>query len=210
MICSIDNLAALNKALDSGLYQTIYECFSVAPYHEKITREKLSPSLIKYIHKGVLLVACKGEIIIGHVAATPLQETHNNGELSLIGSKVLYHEQEIRLDDSFWVQETKYRIKDFQYIADVGVAYSYRQQGIGTQLCHHLFDHFSSSQPYVVRTVKESDYLYILKFYQKLGFKRLPVVQTLQYKGNQSEIQSSERLICVKLPQNNISESAND
>lgn len=201
MICSIDNLAALNNALDSGLYQTIYECFSVAPYHEKITKEKILLSLKKYIHKGIFFVAREGENNIGYVAAMPLQETHDNGELSLIYRHALYHKEPICLDDTFFVQETKYHIKDFQYIADLGVAYSYRKQGIGTQLCHQLFSHFSSSQPYVVRTVKEPDYLYILKFYQKLGFKRLPVVQTLQYKGNQSEIQSSDRLICVKLPQ---------
>ena len=50
-IKQIQSVDTINEALDSGFYQTIDDCFSVPPFSEIITREKVNYYFYKYVNQ---------------------------------------------------------------------------------------------------------------------------------------------------------------
>ncbi|MGB3190668.1 MAG: GNAT family N-acetyltransferase, partial [Limnoraphis sp.] len=164
-IKQIKSVDAINAALDSGFYQTIDDCFSVPPFSEIITREKVNYYFHKYVNQGVLYLAYENSKPIGFVATLPLIKTKNIGELSFIDTWVYYQGEKICLTPEFFTQKTQLTLDEHQYIASLGVDPKFRRRGIARKLFQTLFSHFDSSVAYVLRTTNNPNYAYIPKFY---------------------------------------------
>lgn len=200
-IKQVQSVDAINEALESGFYQTIYDCFSVPPFSEIITREKVNYYFHKYVNQGVLYLACETGIPIGFVATLPLIKTKNIGELSFIDTWVYYQSEKICLRPEFFTQKTQLSLDKHQYIASLAVDPKFRRRGTARQLFQTLFSHFDSTVAYVLRTTNNPNYAYIPKFYQNLGFKMLPLMEKIdeQNRGNPID---NQRLVGIKYPNN--------
>lgn len=195
-----DDLSLLNEALDNGLYQTIYECFSNPPYNEKVDREKVNFYFKKYVQLGSLHLAYCQDKPIGFMGTLPLAETKTLGELSFLGVLGNFGDKKVQLNQEFFIEQTHHKIEEFQYIADVGVALGYRNQGLAKRLLQRVFAYFDNSTPYILRTTSNPDFTHVVALYEKAGFTILPVTQTVEYLNREGVVIERESLICVKLP----------
>ena len=198
-IKQIKSLDTLNRALESGLYQTIYDCFSVPPFSEIVTPEKVNYYFQKYVDQGILYLAYENSKPIGLIATLPLIKTKNIGEFSFIDTWVYYQSEKICLRPEFFTQKTQLDLDKHEYIASLAVDPKFRRRGIARQLFRTLFSHFDSTVAYVLRTTNNPNYAYIPKFYQNLGFKMLPLVEKIN-EQNQGHNIDNERLVGIKYP----------
>ncbi|TVU52680.1 MAG: N-acetyltransferase [Arthrospira sp. PLM2.Bin9] len=199
-IKNINSLPALNSAMDQGLYTTVYECFSAPPFNEKVTPEKVKFYFQKYIESGILYLAYSDATPMGFIATLPLTETANIGELEFFETWGYINNQKVNLNSDLFTQQTGLSIDKLYYIADLGVAINYRQQGIAKRLFKTLFGHLSDNIGYILRTTANPEYAYLPDFYQKLGFKIMPITQSVEYYNCQNQLIQDSRLILVKLP----------
>ncbi|EDZ91808.1 MULTISPECIES: GNAT family N-acetyltransferase [Oscillatoriales] len=190
----------LKSAMAKGLYTTVHECFSAPPFNEKVTPEKVNFYFQKYIESGVLYLAYSDSNPMGFIAALPLAETANIGELEFFETWGYMNNQKVHLNSDLFTQQTGLSIDKLYYVADLGVAINYRQQGIATGLFKTLFGHLSDHIGYILRTTANPEYAYLPEFYQKLGFKMIPISQSVEYYHFKNELIQDSRLILVKLP----------
>ncbi|MEM9539680.1 MAG: GNAT family N-acetyltransferase [Cyanobacteria bacterium P01_E01_bin.42] len=201
-----DSVTLLNDALDRGLYQAVEECFAAPPFNEKITPSRVEFYFEKYVRLGTLHLAYNGDRPIAFVGTVPLIETKDLGELSLLGASVYWQGKMVTLDRAFLLEQTQNRIdrngiEKFEYVADVGVALDYRQQGLAKRMLQTLFTYFDATTPYILRVTSDPDYAHIVELYQKVGFTVLPFTQIVEYSNSEGKLIQNERFICVKLPQ---------
>lgn len=199
-IKKINSLPELKSAIDQGLYATVYQCFSAPPFNEKVTPEKVNFYFQKYIKSGILYLAYAESSPIGFIATLPLTETANIGELEFFETWGYMNNQKINLNSDLFTQQTGLSIDKLYYIADLGVAINYRQQGIATQLFKTLFCHLSDNIGYILRTTANPEYAYLPEFYQNLGFKVMPITQSIEYYNFQDNLIQDSRLILLRLP----------
>lgn len=84
----LDSQDELKSALNNGLYQTVYDCFSPPPFNEEITPKKVRYHFSRYLDLGVLCLACNQTEYIGFIASLPLLKTENVGEFSVLNTWV--------------------------------------------------------------------------------------------------------------------------
>ncbi len=199
-IGSATTIESLEIALHSGLYEIVRQCFAYPPYNENVTFDKVRFYFQRHVESGVLFLAYNESNPVGFIAALPLEITRDFKELSLLDLWMVRGETRIRFNDDFLIAETGFSSRDFQYVADLGVGIEFRRRGLAHQLFSALFLHFGETQPFLIRAIADWEYAYLTDFYRKLGFRSMQVAQTMQYQNSDGQIQSSERLIFVKLP----------
>lgn len=191
---------ALSNALDRGLYQTVYDCFSQPPYCENVTPEKVRYYFSKYIETGKLYLAYADDRYIGFVASLPLMETQDIGELSFLNTEASDRGQPTRLTPELLRDRCNLSLENLHYLADLGVAPAYRRRGLARRLFKHLQASLSPSVGYLMRTTHNSEYAYLIRFYESLGFQKLPFEQTLEYPKAGGSVMVDERWLGFKPP----------
>lgn len=198
--CFLTSQDELKFALKNGLYQTVYDCFSPPPFNEEITPKKVKYHFSRYLDLGDLYLAYTRSKYIGFIASLPLLETENVGEFSVLNTWVSYQGQKRCLNSELLTELCKLPVEQFYYVACLGVSPYFRRQGIAKQLFQVLLSQLDSSFGYLLRATENPDYRYIIQFYQGLGFKPLPVQQTVNYRTAQGKVITDERLIAFKPP----------
>jgi len=156
-ISKIGSLEQLNNEFDklTELYQ---ECFSVAPYFEKIEKNEVNETFGDYLKDGFVLLAhdVSDEKLVGFVARVPLSKDLDVFEI-------------IKNHVPDW--------KNTYYAADLGVANSHRFLGLSTLLMNEAIKYVPTR--YLVMRTQEKNVSSLIA-HEKCGYKMLENVKQVK------------------------------
>ena len=165
------------------MYQQV---FIEPPEYQAWSDSELIAIFNQYVLSGHLFVAKSSERLIGFCASVPLLASKLWQTQASDGSA------KYTLDADFLRLRFGIDALHARYIGDLGVAASYRNQGVATRLMQVVMQ---GGEPVVIRVslCRES----AIALYKKLGFKPMNLFQTASYKQCDGSVKVFEKMLMI-------------
>jgi ribosomal protein S18 acetylase RimI-like enzyme len=167
-----------SEKYQKGFIETYKEAFGGPPYFEIYTDSDVAEGIwIPHLRKGIIIVACKNDSVVGFICAIPLLKAPQEIQNYLMEKR----------KEAFF--PTKF--EDVWYISELGVRRKYRRRGIATRLVKECLTKILKlgGRYYVLRTATNN--VISQRLFKNFGAIELPGTQDVsssaQVKVHQSK-----------------------
>ncbi len=170
-----------------ALYRTM---FAEPPSSQWWSKESVIAMFERYFQTGSVLSALSGDNLVGFAVVQPLAAASIMGQPTWIKSQQRWRSLDWQLLDEFGLAP------DCGYLADLGVAATHRQQGIGAELVRLGLRQYPDKPMLLRVSACKSD---AIALYLKLGFARiLGLEQRPEYRQQDGSLKTEPKFLMLK------------